>query len=150
MTDMPSNSAGGINDVAPNGSGAHAGTVQVQVIPTQTGISTSNGSSTSILSNPGSLLSTTGSNQDLSSAQLSQLGLRFPVDQQQKYLLAAQLQQLSKNSPSVNTSFVIQPTFQVVSSAPTHSTTKGYVLIVKLVFYAVPKFLFVMYFACMR
>ena len=120
MADIPSNPAGSINEITSNGAGAHAGTVQVQVIPTQTGINTT-GSSSSILSNSGSLLTTTGSNQD---AQLSQLGLRFPVDQQ-KYLLAAQLQQLSKNSSNVNTSFVIQPTFQVMSSSPSHTTTKG-------------------------
>lgn len=122
MTDIP---AGTNNDIAPNGSGSHSGTVQVQVIPTQPGINNSNGSSTSILSNPGSLLAATGSTQDLSSAQLSQLGLRFPVDQQQKLLLAAQLQQLSKNSPAANTSFVIQPSFQVVSTAPSAALSKG-------------------------
>ena len=123
MADMSSHPGGSSNDIGSNG--GHSGTVQVQVIPTQTGINSTNGSSTSVLSNPGSLLASSGSHHDLSSAQLSQLGLRFPVDQQQKLLLAAQLQQLSKNQQSVNTSFVLQPTFQVVSSAPSATSTKG-------------------------
>lgn len=124
MAEMPSNPGGPSNDIGSNG--GHSGTVQVQVIPTQTGISSTNGSVTSVLSNPGSLLTSTGSNQDLTSNQLSQLGLRFPVDQQQKLLLAAQLQQLSKNQQSVNTSFVLQPTYQVVSSTPSVTSTKGW------------------------
>lgn len=121
MTDVPSSTV--TVSKAPNGSNSHSGTVQVQVIPTQIGISTSAGSSTSVLTNPGSLLTATGSTQDLSSAQLTQLGLHIPVEQQQKLLLAAQLQQLSKSSQSGNASFVIQPTFQVVSSAPSTTTT---------------------------
>ncbi len=119
MAELPSNPGGPGNDIGANG--GH-GTVQVQVIPTQTGISSTNGSATSVLSNPGSLLASTGSNQDLSSNQLSQLGIRFPVDQQQKLLLAAQLQQLSKSQQS---SFVLQPTFQVVSSTPSATSSKG-------------------------
>lgn len=116
MTDIPPNESS-------NGStNSHSGTVQVQVIPTQIGI-TSTGSSASMLNNPGSLLTATGSTQDLSTSQLTQLGLRLPIEQQQKLLIAAQLQQLSKTVPSANTSFVIQPTFQVVSSAPTVTTT---------------------------
>lgn len=119
MTDIPSNTSGTVSE-ASNGGGAHSGAVQVQVIPTQLGINTTCGSTTSVLSNPGSLLTATGSAQDISSAQLTQLGL-----QQQKLLLAAQLQQLSKNAPSGNTSFVIQPTFQVVSSAPSTTATQA-------------------------
>ncbi len=132
MTDIPSNTTvtaavNNSNNDGSNGSNAHAGTVQVQVIPTQIGINTTNGSSTSVLSNPGSLLTTSGSSHNLSASQLTQLGLRLPVDQQQKLLLAAQLQQLSKSASTGNTSFVIQPTFQVVSSTPntTNNQVKG-------------------------
>ena len=127
MTDNPSNSTSvttTVSEAANGSSNSHTGTVQVQVIPTQIGINTSSGSTTSVLSNPGSLLTAMGSTQDLSSAQLTQLGLgHLPVDQQQKLLLAAQIRQLSKSTPSGNTSFVIQPTFQVVSSAPTTTTS---------------------------
>lgn len=122
MADItPNNNAGALTES--NGANSHSGTVQVQVIPTQIGINTSSGSSTSMLSNPGSLLTATGSSQDISAAQLTQLGLRLPVEQHQKLLLAAQLQQLTKSTPSANTSFVIQPTFQVVSSTPSTTAT---------------------------
>ncbi len=125
MTDIPSNTSGSLSDVSNSSTNSHSGTVQVQVIPTQIGINASSGSTTSVLNNPGSLLTATGSTQDLSAAQLTQLGLgRLPVEQQQKLLLAAQIQQLTKAAPNANTSFVIQPTFQVVSSAPTTTTTK--------------------------
>ena len=121
---MADNTSGSLSDTSNGSTNSHSGTVQVQVIPTQIGINPSTGSTTSVLSNPGSLLTATGSSHDLSSAQLTQLGLRLPLEQQQKLLLAAQLQQLSKQpAQSGNTSFVIQPTFQVVSSAPTTTTT---------------------------
>ena len=125
MTDNPTTVATTVSEASNGSSNSHTGAVQVQVIPTQIGINTSSGSSTSVLSNPGSLLTAMGSTQDLSSAQLTQLGLsNLPVEQQQKLLLAAQLRQLSKTAPSGNTSFVIQPTFQVVSSsAPTTTTS---------------------------
>ena len=121
MADIPpSNTSGSVSEASNGGGSSLPATVQVQVIPTQIGINTTCGSTTSVLSNPGSLLTATGSSQDISSAQLTQLGI-----QQQKLLLAAQLQQLSKNTPSGNTSFVLQPTFQVVSSAPSTTATKG-------------------------
>lgn len=126
---MADNTSGSLSDTSNGSTNSHSGTVQVQVIPTQIGINPSTGSTTSVLSNPGSLLTATGSSHDLSSAQLTQLGLglRLPLEQQQKLLLAAQLQQLTKQpTPSVNTSFVIQPAFQVVSSAPaTTATNQG-------------------------
>lgn len=122
---MADNTSGSLSEASNGSTNSHSGTVQVQVIPTQLGINTSSGSTTSVLNNPGSLLTATGSAQDLTSAQLTQLGLRLPMEQQQKLLLAAQIQQLTKTVPSANTSFVIQPTFQVVSSAPTTTTTKG-------------------------
>ena len=125
MTSIPTNNTGTANEIS-TVANSHSGTVQVQVIPTQIGINTTNGSSTNVLSNPGSLLTASGSSQDLSSAQQLQLGLRqLPVEQQQKLLLAAQLQQLSKSNSSGN--FVIQPTFQVVTSAPstTASSNQG-------------------------
>ena len=118
--------------------------VQVQVIPPQTSLSTdANGTvvhtvtptlQTSMI-NPPSLIPTvpgqTGISQDVS-AQITQLtGLRLPADQQQKLLLAAQLQQLTKSSVGaslpVNTSFVLQSAFPtgitVVSTAPPSTTS---------------------------
>ena len=94
--------------------------IQVQVIPAQTQSAVSNSA------NPSSLLS--AASGDLS-AQVTQLaGVRLPAttDQQQRLLLA-QLQQLSKTNSSIpaNASFVLQPTFTVVTSAPSTTTSSN-------------------------
>ncbi len=116
--------------------------VQVQVMPRQdrgtdiggTMVHTVTPTLQTPLTNPSSLLSSVAG-QTISpevSAQITQLtGLRLPADQQQKLLLAAQLQQLTKTSGSlpVNTSFVIQSAFPtgsiaVVSNSSDAASTK--------------------------
>lgn len=117
--------------------------VQVQVLPPQdrgtniggTLVHTVTPTFQPSLSNPSSLLSSV-TGQTISpevSAQITQLtGLRLPADQQQKLLLAAQLQQLTKCSSGslpANTSFLIQSAFPtgsiaVVSSSSDTAPTK--------------------------
>lgn len=100
------------------------GTIVHTVTPT---IQTSVANSSSILSSV--------SGQSISpdvSEQITQLtGLRLPADQQQKLLIAASLQQLTRSTSSIpaNTSFVIQSAFPsgsiaVVSSASDANPTK--------------------------
>lgn len=118
--------------------------VQVQIIPPQTGLGTdANGTVVQTVTptiqasvvNPSNLLPTVSGQSAISqdvSAQITQLtGLRLPADQQQKLLLAAQIQQLTKStggtSLPVNTSFVLQSPFAggitVVSTAPPSTTS---------------------------
>lgn len=110
--------------------------IQVQIMPSQAGINNdANGPAvhtvtptlqTSLVSTSSLLPSVSSINQDVSS-QITQLtGLRLPADQQQKLLLAAQIQHLTKSnvgtSLPVNASFVLQSAFPggitVVSTAP--------------------------------
>lgn len=112
--------------------------VQVQVIPPHDANGTVVHTVTPTLQtpiNPPSLIPAVSSQTSISqdvSAQITQLtGLRLPADQQQKLLLAAQLQQLTKSSVGaslpVNTSFVLQSAFPtgitVVSTAPPSTTS---------------------------
>jgi len=116
-------------------------TVQVQVLPPQNASGTdANGTIvhtvTPSIQNTSSSLISTAPGQSITpevSAQITQItGLRLPADQQQKLLLAAQLQQLSKSTVGgsiPNASFVIQPAFPagniaVVSSTPDTQSTK--------------------------
>lgn len=120
----------------------HSRSAQVQIMPPQdrgtdiggTVVHTVTPTLQTPLTNPSSLLSSV-TGQTISpevSAQITQLtGLRLPADQQQKLLLAAQLQQLTKTSGSLsaNASFVIQSAFPtgsiaVVSSSSDTAPTK--------------------------